>query len=122
MARLSIHERLDHLDDVLKVIKSQLSELLANLKGASPVADVQPAPASHDLILSAKDVADLLEVDIDKIYLKCRNEELPYFRMGKLYKFRKSDILEWQEAQTKISAVSVDDFVDNYLQRHRMKG
>ncbi|WP_431213751.1 helix-turn-helix domain-containing protein [Puia sp. P3] len=39
---------------------------------------------SENVILSPKEAADILKVDVDTIYLKCKKKELPHFRIGKL--------------------------------------
>jgi hypothetical protein len=42
--------------------------------------------------------------------------------MGKLYKFKKSEILEWVKKQEASSPFSVDDYVERYLQKNQLKG
>jgi excisionase family DNA binding protein len=122
MARLSINQRLDHLESILKLMRSEIAELSGLLKGTSIHTKVSEQNDAENVIWTPKEVAELLHIDIDTIYLRCKNKELPHFRAGKLYRFRKADILEWRDAQKKLSKVSVDDYVDTYLQKHALKG
>ncbi|WP_315817969.1 hypothetical protein [Paraflavitalea speifideaquila] len=55
------------------------------------------------------------------IYTKCCDEKMPYFKMGKLYQFKKSEILEWVTKQDAGSPFSVDDYVERYLQKNQLK-
>jgi excisionase family DNA binding protein len=89
--------------------------------------EVNKIPASHavgpeEQIMSAKEVAEFLRLDLNIIYNKCTKGEIPYFRVGKLYKFKKSEILAWIKKQHIASVFSVDDYVDRYLQKNQLKG
>jgi hypothetical protein len=50
---------------------------------------------SDEKIISAKKVAEFLKLDLNVIYIKCADWQIPYFKMGKLYNCKKSEILEW---------------------------
>ena len=65
---------------------------------------------------------EFLKLDLNVIYTKCGDGQIPYFKMGKLYKFKKSEILEWVKKQDASSPFSVDDYVERYLQKNQLKG
>lgn len=115
MSLSPIEQRLDRMESDIQQIKSMLSELLDLSKGAFQ-------SHAHENIMSAKEVADLLRLDVNVIYGKCSKREIPFFRMGKLYKFRKSEILEWVKRQDNSAAFSVDDYVNRYLQANTLRG
>ena len=108
-------QRLDRVEAEIRQIKMMLNELLEITKAAFQ-------SHAHENIMSAKEVADFLGLDINIVYGKCSKGEIPCFKMGKLYKFRKSEILEWVKKQDSTSAFSVDDYVDRYLQKNILKG
>ena len=72
--------------------------------------------------MSVKDVAKLVKVDGNVVYAACKRNELAYIRLGKLYKFRKGEVLQWMTAQKHSSDNLVDDYVNKYLQKHLLKG
>lgn len=75
-----------------------------------------------DPVLSAKEVADLLNVDVNVIYAKCVEGKIPFVRLGKKYKFRKSEVVTWWNSQPKDAEFSVDTYVENYLQKNMLRG
>lgn len=77
---------------------------------------------TEETIMSAKDLADFLKMDISLIYSKSAKGEIPHIKLGKLYKFKKSEILEWIKRQEKSSVFSVDDYVERYLQTNSLRG
>lgn len=90
-------------------IKTKMAELLDLSKGAFQ-------SHTRENIMSAKEAADLLRLNVNVIYSKCSRSEMPFFKMGKLYKFKKSEVLEWVKRQGENDAFSVDDYVNRYLQ------
>jgi excisionase family DNA binding protein len=115
MGTSAVEQRLQHMETELQQIKGLLTELLV-------IAKAKKVALETDGILSAREVADLLKLDINLIYTKCGKGEIPHFKMGKLYKFKKSEILKWMQSQETTSPFSVDDYVDRYLQGHTLKG
>jgi excisionase family DNA binding protein len=111
----AFEQRLDRMETEIRQIKMMLSELLEITKAAFQ-------SHAQENIMSAKEVADFLRLDINVIYAKCAKSEMPHFKMGKLYKFKKSEILEWVKRQDSLSTFSVDDYVDRYLQANMLKG
>jgi len=76
---------------------------------------------SEEAIMSAREVAQFLKLDLNVIYGKCADGQIPHFKMGKLYKFKKSEILEWVKKQEGSCPFSVDDYVERYLQKSQLK-
>jgi excisionase family DNA binding protein len=115
MRELNIEQRLIQIDENIAVIKQILETLIAK-----PVT--QPAINNDKAIMSVKQVAQLLGVDINIIYTKCAKGDIPYFKIGKQYRFKKEDILNWVKKQNECSEFSVDDYVNRYMQKHILKG
>ena len=100
------------IEDYLLEIKGMLKPVSVNRKQVN----------EQDLLMSVKDVANLVKSDIAVVYAACKRNELPHIRLGKLYKFRKAEVLQWMESQTGKPDSSVDDYVNRYLQKHVLKG
>jgi excisionase family DNA binding protein len=71
--------------------------------------------------LNVKDAAKLLGVQPSLIYAKCNNGNLPHVRVGKYYKFRKDELLQWVNEPKPVD-VNIDDYVNRYLQKNVLKG
>ena len=56
------------------------------------------------------------------MYAACGKGELPFLKIGKLYKFRKRDVLKWLEKDKENKLVDVDAYVSKYLQNNILKG
>jgi excisionase family DNA binding protein len=48
-------------------------------------------------ILTAKDVEELLRIDVKTVYSYVQRGILPYFKIESNVRFRKSEILKWME-------------------------
>ncbi len=87
-----------------------------------------PAPVSpqqisgQEVLMSVKDVANMVKCDSAVVYAACKRNDLPYVRLGKSYKFRKAEVLQWISSQTSTPDDSIDDYVNKYLQKHLLKG
>jgi excisionase family DNA binding protein len=110
-----MEQRLEKMEADIQHIKTLLTELLDTTR-------MTLQNHSEERIMSAKEVADFLKLDLNIIYSKCANGEIPHFKMGKLYKFKKSEILKWVQQQEGSSPFSVDDYVERYLQKNLLKG
>ena len=55
--------------------------------------------ASKDEILDKDGLAEYLNVESHWIYQKVSERKIPYFKMGKYLRFRKSQIDKWLDAQ-----------------------
>src|SRR6478735_2422626 len=115
MRELSIEQRLISIDENIAVIKQMLETLMNK-----PVT--QSATNDDKVIMSVKQVPQFLGVDINIIYAKCAKGDIPYFKIGKQYRFKKEDILNWVKEQNECPEFSVDDYVNRYMQKHILKG
>lgn len=88
----AFEQRLDRMETEIRQIKMMLNELLEITKAAFQ-------SHAQENIMSTKGGADFLRLDINFIYAKCAKGEMPHFKMGKLYKFKKSEILEWLKSR-----------------------
>jgi excisionase family DNA binding protein len=72
-------------------------------------------------LLSVKDAAKFLAVHPSLIYAQCTQGKLPHIKVGRYYKFKREDLLNWMN-QPKELKVNIDEYVDRYLQKHILKG
>ena len=111
---LNQEDRLKQLEADIAFIKLQLKKVLQ---------PTLPATASSDdSILSVKEVAAFLSVEPAAIYAMCTKGELPFYRVGKFYRFKKAEILQWMEQPGTHKNVNVEGFVNSYLQKNILKG
>lgn len=78
-----------------------------NLKddGALPVSEKPLSPqenqntekSNKEEIIGSEKVRKILGIGKNKLWQMCRNDEIAHFRIGKNYKFNKSEILEFRE-------------------------
>ena len=83
-----------------------------------------PAPREQELdaVLSVKEVADMIGVQESVIYTKCANGHIPFERLGRKYRFKRSEIIAWWGNQQNDPEVSIDKYVANYLQKNALRG
>ena len=77
---------------------------------------------SGDTFMNVKDVPKFLEVETAVIYSACNKGEIPFLKVGKLYKFNKADVLKWLENGNQNKIIDVDAYVNRYLQKDIWKG
>ncbi len=117
MLELNIEQRLKRIDENVAAIKRMMEELLnMNKTTEGPLAN------DDNEIMTVKQVGKYLGLDSNVIYAKCAKADIPYFRIGKGYRFKKADILKWMEEQREGPELSVEDYVDKYMQKHVLKG
>jgi excisionase family DNA binding protein len=75
-----------------------------------------------DEFMNVKELASFAKVETSTVYSACARHELKFIRLGKLYKFKKQDVMEWLNTNHKQDSVNVDEYVDKYLQKHVLKG
>jgi excisionase family DNA binding protein len=114
MRELNIEQRLKRIDENLMVVK-QMLEMVLNKQGKGPSIEEDCE------ILTVKQAAQFLNLDPNAIYTKCAKGDLPYFKIGKGYRFKKEEILKWLEKKKEVPEISVDDFVSQYLQKNVLK-
>jgi excisionase family DNA binding protein len=108
----TVEERLQMIEEYLLEIKSMLR----------PASISKQQTSEQETLISVKDVAKLVKCDSAVVYAACKRNELPYIRLGKLYKFRKAEVLQWMTSQKHSADNLVDDYVNKYLQKHLLKG
>ncbi|MFT4025004.1 MAG: helix-turn-helix domain-containing protein, partial [Flavihumibacter sp.] len=102
------------IEENIAAIKRMLEEVLNK-----PVAQ---SPEENDkTIMSVKQVAHFLGLDANVIYGRCSKGDIPYFKIGKQYRFKKTEILKWVKEQKEDPAFSIDDYVDRYMQKNVLK-
>jgi excisionase family DNA binding protein len=106
-----MQDQLCRIEKELQVIKNLLIDVLA---GQSKVA------TQEEKIISMKEAVDFLGLEKHIIYSKCATGELPCFKVGKLYKFKRSDLTEWKGKRVDKQS-DADDYVSKYLQTHLLK-
>jgi excisionase family DNA binding protein len=65
-----------------------VAKFLSNLK-------LQRSKKQEDTLFTVETLADYLKVSKQWIYERVRLKEIPYIKVGKLLRFRKSDIDKW---------------------------
>ena len=110
----SIEERLEHIEIAVQEVKSLILKLAIPKSVSTEVETVE--------FMNVKELAKFAKVEATVIYSACAKRELKFSKLGKLYKFKKQDVLEWMNAGHSGNSIDVDDYVDKYLERHRLKG
>jgi excisionase family DNA binding protein len=77
---------------------------------------------NKEMLMNVKDVARFLKVETAVVYAACSKGEIPFLKKGKLYKFKKTDVLKWLEKEKQNKVVDVDAYVSKYLQSNILKG
>jgi excisionase family DNA binding protein len=115
MRELNIEQRLIRIEENVEVIKQMLENLLQKSETGLSFED-------GNEVMSVKQVARYLGLDANVIYAKCAKGDIPYFKIGKGYRFKKNDIEQWIQGKKKKLEISVDVFVNKYMQTHILKG
>ena len=110
----TIEDRLEDIEKEVHQVKLMLTEFLSRHSN-SIQGDADP-------FMNVKDVAKLLKVETAVVYSACNKGEIPFLKVGKLYKFKKADVLKWMESDKDRKVVNVDDYVNKYLQKNVLKG
>lgn len=71
--------------------------------------------------MNVKDVAKFLKVETAVVDAACNNGEIPFLKVGRLYKFMKADVLMWLEKDKGNKLIDVDEYVNKYLQKNILK-
>ena len=115
MAAKTLEQRLDILESNIKYMRAKVDKIDETLEMALLVHP-------EEKIMSVKEVTSFLAIDEDKIYRMCKKGELPHLKMGKLLKFRKSELITWRKKRRKDEEGSIDSFVTKYLEKNPLKG
>ena len=110
----TIEDRLEDIEKEIYHVKMMCIQLLSGqTKG-----DAQ----NEEMFMNVKDVARFLKVETAVVYAACSKGEIPFLKIGKLYKFKKTDVLKWLEKEKQNNIVDVDAYVSKYLQNNILKG
>jgi len=109
-------ERLKKIERELQQIKQMLQQVL----GEKAIASILPEQDND--IININQAMELLKLDRHILYAKCNNKDIPCFRVGKQYKFKRSELVEWQAAQKEVDDTKVDDYVTRYLSKNPVRG
>ncbi len=110
----TIEERLEHIEIAVQEVKSLV------LKLAVPKS--VPEERANEEFMNVKELVKFAKVEASVIYSACAKRELKFIKLGKLYKFRKQDVLGWMNSGRPENVIDVDEYVDKYLQKNRLKG
>lgn len=109
----SMEERWEQLENEMGELKRLLQQVLKRLPKESSVEDV---------LLNVKQVAQLLAIEPGAVYAKCLKADLPYIKIGKLYKFKRSAVQDWMDRTDGVAEVNVEEYVNQYLQNKELRG
>ncbi|MDR3715771.1 MAG: helix-turn-helix domain-containing protein [Puia sp.] len=116
MKEITIDERLRKLESDMAYIRGMVDNIHETIVLALK-------DHADERILSIKEASVFLGVlDEDTLYKMCRKGEVPFFKMGKLIKFKKTSLVKWKLEQPKDKIGSVDDHVQRYLLKNQLKG
>jgi excisionase family DNA binding protein len=112
-ANRTIEDRLEDIERELLEVKSMLTGFFNR---QTKIVD-----EAEEEFMNVKDVTSFLKVEPAVVYAACNKGEIPFLKVGKMYKFKKADVLKWMEKDKK-NLIDVDAYVDKYLQKHTLKG
>jgi excisionase family DNA binding protein len=114
MLELSIEQRLEKLQEDVFEIKGMMEKLLQKEAKAQ-------SSETENIIMDVRQVARFASLNTSMIYTKCSKGELPFFKIGTQYRFKRDEIIEWIKKQKESSEFSVDEYVSKYLQKNQRK-
>ncbi len=106
-------DRWEKLEVDLAQIKNLLGQVLQEIR--------QPSQ-EEEVLLTARKVAQWLAIDVATVYARCASHTLPHIKVGKRYKFRRTEIQNWMETSKVDEDVKVEEFVNRYLQENLLRG
>lgn len=110
---LIVEARLKALETEITQIKVLLNQILnrnpINFSNAEEIVDTSNA-------------VRLTGLPRHILYTKTSTGEIPGFRIGKGFKYKRSDLLQWMETQKHKGDLDIDEYVSKYIQTHILKG
>lgn len=79
-----------------------MEKVRAKASGSNSAHAAFPRPLDSPSLLTIEEVAELLSVPASWVYERTRrrsSDRIPGFRLGKYWRFRQAEILEWLERQ-----------------------
>ena len=110
----TIEDRLEDIEKEIHQVKMMCIQLLSG--------QTKGTVENEEMFMNVKDVARFLKVETAVVYAACSKGEIPFLKIGKLYKFKKTDVLKWLEKEKQNKVVDVDAYVSKYLQNNILKG
>ena len=95
----------------------QVKMMLMEFLGSLPRSGID----NESALMNVKDVAKFLKVETAVVYAACNKGEITFLKVGKLYKFKKADVLKWLEKDKGNKLIDVDGYVNKYLQKNILK-
>jgi excisionase family DNA binding protein len=111
---LTTDERLEVIERNIKQMNAMLYQLLQQKNDGDS--------SKGEVIMNVKEAAAFLGIEKHIVYAKCAVGEIPCFRVGKLYKFRKLELKKWLQEQGAGDEIDVEAIANRYLQKHVLKG
>jgi excisionase family DNA binding protein len=99
----TIEGRLEDIENEVHQIKLLCLQLLSG--------QTKETVENEEIFMNVKDVARFLKVETGVVYAACSKGEIPFLKIGKLYKFKKTDVLKWLEKEKQHKVVDVDAYV-----------
>jgi excisionase family DNA binding protein len=94
----SIVEQNAETHSTLHLYESAVTDAHATLHAATPQAATLEKSRSDNRLLTVREVAELLRVPVSWVYGRTRKrslERLPGYRLGKYWRFREKEVLDW---------------------------
>jgi excisionase family DNA binding protein len=66
-------------------------------ESAPPAAEKEPRTDTDDMVIGSSEVRKILGIGKTKLWQMCTSGEIPHFRIGRLYRFNKSEILAFRK-------------------------
>jgi excisionase family DNA binding protein len=85
--QIPAEDRLGKMEMDLQLIKSMLKEVLTNQANGTAV--------SEERIMNVNEAVEFLGIEKHILYAKCSSGDIPSFRVGKLYKFKRSELIQY---------------------------
>lgn len=70
-------------------------------ESAPPAAEKEPRTDTEDIVIGSSEVRKILGIGKTKLLQMCNSGDIPNFRIGRVYKFNKSEILAFRERSEK---------------------
>lgn len=78
-----------------------MSEGATRRRIMKPAEPLQPSPSDLPLFMTPQEVADQLRVCSKTVIAWAKRGQLPAFKQGKVYRFRRADVVAFAAASTR---------------------
>ena len=108
----TIEDRLEDIEKEVHQVKLMLTEFLSRHSNSNE--------GDANTFMNVKDVARFLKVEAAVVYSACNKGEIPFLKVGKLYKFKKADVLKWLKNDKNKVVFDADEYVNKYLPEYSL--